>query len=117
MSENSSGSDWIYLLLTLLAGFISFMKSQGAKKKKTRPFSETFFPEEEFSGEEEMADMPAVSEEKEKKSPYFSPLSFQEERSDSIHSATSEAPEEEETEVFDLRKAIISSEILKRKYD
>lgn len=115
MSENSSGSDWIYLLLTLFAGFISFMKSQGAKKKKTQPSSETFFPEEELSADEEIADAPAVSEEKE--SPYFSPLFFQEERSESVPSATSEVPEEEETEVFDLRKAIISSEILKRKYD
>lgn len=113
MSENGSGSDWIYLLLTLVAGFISLLKSQGAKRKKAHSSPDIFISEAESRWEEEV-ETPTISEIKEKNSEWFDTLASRHEKA---VSGISEEPEEEESETFDLRKAVISSEILKRKYD
>lgn len=120
MSDNGSNSDWIYLLLTLIAGIVSLFKAQKTKKRQighTRDTSQTPEPFQEAEEEDyeivEATEWPVPRVQ----SNCFTVADKQEGSNDLFKEE--EALEEEETEsyAFDLRQAIISNEILNRKYD
>lgn len=120
MSDNNSNSEWIYLLLTLLFSAIAYVKSLVNKKNTPKPpLPEAFppFPNENlnentsFSVEDEVEDY-TVAKEYSFSNSYFSEkdkeeLPLQEKTEDTI----------EEDPFFDLKKAVIYTEILNRKYD
>lgn len=120
MSDNGSNSDWIYLLLTLIAGIASLFKAQKTKKRQagnTRDNSQT--PEPFQETEEENYEVVQATEwpDPRPQSNRFTVTDKQEESNDLFKEE--EPVEEEETEsyAFDLRQAIIGNEILNRKYD
>lgn len=110
--------NWISLVLIAVAGIIGVRKSRSGKSD--RPFetnlpefdSWTAEPEEEHWDEEEWerTEATSVSPEIPEDSDHWSPVSPEKETPES----TAAEEEQEEHPSFDIRQAIISSEILKR---
>lgn len=121
MSDNGSNSDWIYILLTLVAGALSLLKSQSAKKRpvtRQTPESPEIFGDSFDEREDAAADEAEFYEKHENPYLHFTPESGSGISDESFQEAELQPEgEEEEENAFDLRKAVISSEILKRKFD
>lgn len=121
MSETNSTSDWLYILLTLLAAGVSMVKSWSQKNKK-RSESELPDPEsvpEEFTTEEwtlEKAGSYIDTKTEEKESLISEEESLRKKTPINTQWKEEEATEMEETG-FELKKAIIYNEILNRKYE
>lgn len=115
MDISFAGFDWISVLIIVVAGIMGLVKSTNANKKKPHPV---------FS-------MPFEEEEEEEDEGYTSPMEYKITESSDMESVVSddyypekqpanrpESPENAEEEIqapaFDIRQAIISSEILKR---
>ena len=120
MSDNGSNSDWIYLLLTLIAGIASLFKAQKTKKRQvgdTPDSSET--PDPFLETEEEDGALVQATEWPDSRiqSNCLTVTDKQEESNGLFKEEVSLEEEETESYAFDLRQAIISNEILNRKYD
>lgn len=124
MSDNGSNSEWIYLLLTLIAGGLSLLKAKKTKKKEGTDtqdrFPDIFQDVEEYEVaqttnidiiKDRWAERSEVTASREISDSLQKEKNLQEEQEELF------AQEEEEGYDFDLKKAIISSEILQRKYD
>lgn len=129
MSDNSSGSEWIYILLTILAGGFSMLKSAFDKKKaqqgriperEQREESYEYEPAEEYAEENqtivEAYPEAAIYGKSEDTLPVKPSQKgdYYKERTRIVPEI--EADDEDEYLDFDPRKAIIYSEILKRRY-
>lgn len=112
MSDNNLTSEWLYIVLTVIALIASLFKKNNAKKVHSQPVlpreeDTSYYIEEEEDTEEEMEPF-------ENKSGYsFDPAK---EGGPIFVSPVIEEQEEEKETDFDLKKAIIYSEILNRKY-
>lgn len=130
MSDNNA-SDWIYLLMALVAGGVSVIKSLSKKKvAPSRPQPREEIEEEEWTDEEgEWGAEPIIIEEY---------TDYYKKRAEAMETelvkggdyynkklavsrtepeSSTEMTEEEEDFQFDLKKAILYNEILHRKYD
>lgn len=129
MSESNSISDWIYVLLTMLAAGLSLLKSNSQKKKnasQARQSTEESWPDYSPEPEEEKNE---VADNTNGISAINSGYSFLPEEEGSpilryedpaviTSGQESEDVESETNEIdFDLKKAIIYNEILTRKYE
>lgn len=130
MSDNNA-SDWIYLLMALVAGGVSVIKSLSKKKvAPSRPQPREEVEEEEWTDEEEeWGAEPIIIEEYTdyyknraeamktelvKEGDYYNKkLAVSRTKPET----STELTEEEEDFQFDLKKAILYNEILHRKYD
>lgn len=121
MSENGSASDWVYVLLTLVAAGASLIKSASSKsaKKVSRP-AEAWPTDLPIQENEEVANN-TFSDTSENLYDFYP----EEEDDDSRFVSLEDSPvyqepqtrEEEEEPEFDLKQAVINSEILNRKYN
>ena len=100
MNISTAEFDWISLILVIGAGLIGWIKSNNAKKTQVPPV----FEQPGQIGEEEEI-LPNVEE-------YT--ITENKDVSDDRDELPAEENEEEEHVQFDIRQAIISSEILKR---
>ena len=120
MSDNGSNSDWIYLLLTLIAGIASLFKAQKTKKRQVRNTPDTSkIPDLLQETTEEDYEVAEATEwpDPRVQSNRFTVTDKQEKSNDLFKEEVSVEEEETESYAFDLRQAIISNEILNRKYD
>lgn len=120
MSENSSASDWIYILLTLFAAGISLLKSGSSKKKQIRPTPVS--REMVWEEEEQETEIPIEPEKNEYIVEEYTDDVFQgdyyKEKKKELLVCVEEKTEDKEDEAeFDARKAVIYSEIFNRKYN
>lgn len=114
MSDNGSNSDWIYLLLTLIAGIASLFKAQKTKKRQVGNTPDILRETEEEDYEvAEATEWPDPRVQSNR----FTVTDKQEESNDLFKEEGPVEEEEAESYAFDLRQAIISNEILNRKYD
>lgn len=120
MNISTAGFDWISLILVIGAGLIGWIKSNNAKKTQVPPV----FEQPDWIGEEEeslpdveeytitenqdVSDEPVIQEVG--TDYYRDPKVMTDDRNE----LPTEENEEEEYVQFDIRQAIISSEILKR---
>lgn len=128
MSDSGSGFDWISILAIIVAGGISIIKGLSKKTKREEP---PVRREPEYTYEDEEPEESTIVEEYNdtvlKKEPVFSsitePTFFgdyykkpepQKEEPFFGHEHILEEPEEEVAYDFDIRQAIIASEILRR---
>ena len=120
MNISTAGFDWISLILVIGAGLIGWIKSNNAKKNQVPPV----FERPDWIGEEEEV-VPNVEEYVITESQDFSDEPVIQEvvadyyrdpkvMADDRNESPTEENEEEEHVQFDIRQAIISSEILKR---
>ena len=112
MNDNNA-FDWIYLLMALVAGGLSMIKSLSKKK----PIPSHPHPAEEIDEEEEWPEenrIEATETEILKGGDYYKEkLAMKHTESEEPRETT----EEEGDFQFDLKKAILYNEILNRKYD
>ena len=126
MNVLQAGFDWISLLIIVIAGIIGMVKSTKAQKKRQQPTFSPSYPEEEEKPEQDWTEEKELStyfDDLLSKTPQKEELTMpgdyyqaskpvQEEVKDTID--TFEEDKKEEIAHFNLRQAIISSEILKR---
>lgn len=116
MNISFAGFDWISVLIIVVAGIMGLVKSTNANKKKPHPVFSMPFEEEEEEEEEgytspmehkitELSDMESVISDD-----YYP----KKQSADRLERSENAEEEEIQAPVFDIRQAIISSEILKR---
>lgn len=114
--------DWIYIILLLIVGISSLFSSSKEKKKKKRSIQQPSFPENTSKEKTSYPFDPQQTEKKQtlrqslksetKTIPTYSPIN-----SDNIQPEESATPPcAKDDHLEELRKAIIYTEILNRKY-
>ena len=110
MNISTAEFDWISLILVIGAGLIGWIKSNNAKKTQVPP---VFEQPGQIGEEEEIlpnVEEYTITENKDVSDYYRDPKVMIDDRDE----LPAEENEEEEHVQFDIRQAIISSEILKR---